>query len=59
MGLVSGTCLADVGNDVLCIDTDQEKVERLNKGQIPIFEPGLEALVLRNAASGRLRFSTR
>ncbi|MEK9785376.1 MAG: 2-dehydropantoate 2-reductase N-terminal domain-containing protein, partial [Gammaproteobacteria bacterium] len=58
VGLVSGTCLADVGNDVLCIDTDQEKVERLKKGQIPIFEPGLEALVLRNAASGRLRFST-
>jgi len=59
VGLVSGTCLADVGNDVLCIDNDQEKVERLKKGQIPIFEPGLEALVLRNAASGRLRFSTR
>ena len=58
VGLVSGACLADVGNDVLCIDTDASKIDGLNSGQIPIYEPGLEDLVLRNAAAGRLRFST-
>jgi UDPglucose 6-dehydrogenase len=58
VGLVTGACLADVGNDVLCADIDANKVRRLRAGEIPIHEPGLEAVVARNAASGRLRFST-
>src|SRR5512135_3705351 len=58
VGLVSGTCLADVGNDVLCLDVDAEKIRILNEGGIPIYEPGLEAMVARNKASGRLRFTT-
>ena len=58
VGLVSGTCLADVGNDVLCLDVDAEKIRILNEGGIPIYEPGLEAMVKKNAATGRLRFTT-
>ncbi|MBT4357675.1 MAG: UDP-glucose/GDP-mannose dehydrogenase family protein, partial [Proteobacteria bacterium] len=58
VGLVSGTCLADVGNQVLCIDTDEEKIRGLQDGVIPIYEPGLESLVRSNVESGRLRFST-
>jgi UDPglucose 6-dehydrogenase len=58
VGLVTGACLADVGNDVLCIDIDAAKIERLKRGDIPIHEPGLDTVVARNAASGRLRFST-
>lgn len=58
VGLVSGACLADLGNDVLCLDLDQDKVRLLNAGGIPIYEPGLEALVRRNAAAGRLRFTS-
>ena len=58
VGLVSGTCLAEVGNDVLCLDVDQAKIDRLKSGGIPIYEPGLEAMVKRNAAAGRLRFAT-
>ncbi|MBU1235879.1 MAG: UDP-glucose/GDP-mannose dehydrogenase family protein [Gammaproteobacteria bacterium] len=58
VGLVSGTCLAEVGNDVLCLDVDPDKIRILNEGGIPIFEPGLEAMVARNKASGRLRFTT-
>jgi UDPglucose 6-dehydrogenase len=58
VGLVTGACLADVGNDVLCIDVDAAKIERLKAGEIPIHEPGLEQVVARNAQSGRLRFST-
>ena len=58
VGLVSGTCLADVGNDVLCLDVDQRKIESLLKGVIPIFEPGLEDMVKRNVAAGRLKFTT-
>jgi UDPglucose 6-dehydrogenase len=58
VGLVSGACLADIGNDVLCLDVDARKVERLRAGEIPIHEPGLEAIVQRNAAAGRLAFTT-
>src|SRR5271165_5121581 len=58
VGLVSGTCLADVGNDVLCVDVDAAKISTLNAGGIPIYEPGLEALVRKNTAAGRLRFTT-
>src|SRR3970040_1925879 len=58
VGLVTGTCLADVGHDVVCIDVDAPKVEALNDGVVPIFEPGLEALVTANHKAGRLRFTT-
>ena len=58
VGLVSGTCLADVGNDVLCLDVDAEKIRILHAGGIPIFEPGLDAMVKRNVDAGRLRFTT-
>ncbi len=58
VGLVSGACLADVGNDVLCLDLDASKIRTLNEGGIPIYEPGLEAMVRKNQAAGRLRFTT-
>jgi UDPglucose 6-dehydrogenase len=58
VGLVTGACLADVGNDVLCIDVDRSKIERLRAGELPIHEPGLEGVVERCVAAGRLRFST-
>ena len=58
VGLVTGTCLADVGHDVVCIDIDTAKVEGLNQGVIPIYEPGLEAMVKANHAEGRLHFTT-
>jgi UDPglucose 6-dehydrogenase len=58
VGLVTGACLADVGNDVLCIDVDANKVERLKRGEIPIHEPGLDGVVARNAQAKRLHFST-
>ena len=58
VGLVSGTCLADVGNDVLCLDLDAAKIRTLNEGGIPIYEPGLDAMVKKNVAGGRLRFTT-
>lgn len=57
-GLVSGTCLAEVGNDVLCLDVDCEKIRILNEGGIPIFEPGLQEMVSRNVAAGRLHFTS-
>ena len=58
VGLVTGACLADVGNHVLCLDTDARKIARLQAGEIPIYEPGLEAIVRANVASGRLQFTT-
>ncbi len=58
VGLVSGTCLAEVGNDVLCLDVDESKINILRQGGIPIYEPGLEDMVQRNVAAGRLRFTT-
>ena len=58
VGLVTGTCLADVGHDVCCIDIDEDKINRLTQGQIPIYEPGLSALVVDNIARSRLHFST-
>ena len=57
VGLVSGTCLADLGNHVTCVDTDESKIATLNSGEIPIFEPGLKELVQNNVAKRRLNFS--
>jgi UDPglucose 6-dehydrogenase len=58
VGLVTGTCLAEMGNQVVCVDIDSAKVDGLNKGQIPIFEPGLTPLVVQNHQEGRLQFTT-
>ncbi|MBK7006068.1 MAG: UDP-glucose/GDP-mannose dehydrogenase family protein [Burkholderiales bacterium] len=58
VGLVSGACFADMGNDVLCIDVDAAKIDLLRAGTIPIYEPGLEDMVRRNATAGRLHFTT-
>jgi UDPglucose 6-dehydrogenase len=58
VGLVTGTCLAEVGHDVICVDIDAAKVDGLNNGVVPIYEPGLEPMVKANHASGRLRFTT-
>jgi UDPglucose 6-dehydrogenase len=58
VGLVTGACLADVGNHVLCLDVDERKIERLRGGEIPIYEPGLQEIVKSNAAAGRLSFTT-
>ena len=57
VGLVSGTCFAEAGNDVLCVDNNQAKLEKLRKGEVPIYEPGLETLFQRNTKEGRLNFT--
>jgi len=58
VGLVTGTCFAEVGNDVMCLDVDAGKIETLNRGGVPIHEPGLQDMIRRNVAGGRLRFTT-
>ena len=58
VGLVTGTCLAESGNDVICMDIDERKIEMLNSGKVPIYEPGLEELIKRNVAHDRLTFTT-
>ena len=57
VGLVSGACFADFGHDVVCIDKDQNKIDRLHDGIMPIYEPGLDALVATNVEAGRLSFT--
>ncbi len=58
VGLVTGTCLAETGNNVVCVDCDRKKIDLLNRGHIPIYEPGLAELVARNMSAGRLHFTT-
>ena len=58
VGLVTGACLAEIGHDVFCLDVDPRKIEILNNGGVPIHEPGLQEVIARNRAAGRLSFST-
>src|SRR5580658_11125225 len=57
VGLVSGTCYSESGNEVICVDIDRERIAMLNEGKVPIYEPGLEELVRRNKKEGRLHFT--
>ena len=58
VGLVSGTCFSDLGNNVVCADIDKKKIQKLNEGLVPIYEPGLEELIKRNFKQHRLKFSS-
>ncbi len=58
VGLVTGTCFAEFGNDVICVDIVKEKIDKLNRGELPIYEPGLDDMVAQNVAAGRLKFTT-
>ena len=58
VGLVTGTCFAETGNQVICIDIDKKKVEQMQRGEIPIYEPHLDGLFERNITQGRLQFTT-
>ena len=58
VGLVTGACFAEMGNNVICVDNDKKKIGMLLQGHIPIWEPGLEEMVLRNNSEGRLKFTT-
>ena len=58
VGLVSGTCFAEMGVDVTCVDVNREKIESLNNGEVPIYEPGLDAMLERNIKAGRIHFTT-
>lgn len=58
VGLVSGVCFSDFGHEIVCVDKDVSKIERLERGEVPIYEPGLEALLEKNVKAGRLTFTT-
>ncbi|MBA7652645.1 UDP-glucose 6-dehydrogenase YwqF [subsurface metagenome] len=58
VGLVTGACFAEIGNQVICVDSDEEKIKMVKRGKMPIYEPELEELVKRNTGEGRLSFST-
>ena len=58
VGLVSGVCFSDFGHDVICVDKDPRKIDMLNNGEVPIYEPGLDVLMTKNVEAGRLSFTT-